>query len=105
MEYPPKKGITNAGVMGTRPPVPEVLNKYVEVRRNWIGIIGKVLGELPMGEVRGLAVKSIYEGIGDGVGLGEGDEERDERWVEDGLDVEGVVGEERMEGVTSAGVA
>jgi transcriptional adapter 3 len=82
----PKKGAAPGG-FGPRPPVPENLKRLVGIRQGWIDKVGKILAERPIGEVRGLPTSSIYEGI-KLVGLGEGEEETDERKVEEGLDVD-----------------
>ncbi|KAL7420048.1 Transcriptional regulator [Cryptotrichosporon argae] len=63
-----------------RPPVPDHLKKLVETRKTWIENVGKVLRERPQGEVVGLPIKSVYEGLDS--------EERDERTVEDAMDVD-----------------
>ena len=69
-------------VVERRPPVPENLGRLVAMRRNWVEMVGSVMRERPKGEVLGLPPRSIYEGVS-----GES-EERDEKTVEEAVEVE-----------------
>lgn len=94
-----KKSTSSSSGSGSgRPPVPENLKALVETRKRWMGTAGKWLKERPIGEVKGLPDRSVYEGIGDewgaGQGAGHGDgEDREGRGVreEDERDEEEVL--------------
>ncbi|OCF45848.1 hypothetical protein I317_00336 [Kwoniella heveanensis CBS 569] len=85
----PKKSNSNHGnsqANGSgRPPVPETMKKLVDIRKHWIEVVGAKMKERPRGEMVGIPAKSIYEGIGGD------DEEKDEKSVEDEVDL---IGEE-----------
>ena len=66
-----------------RPAVPEALKKMIESRKQWVDSVGRIMKERPKGEVSGLPDKSVFEGIGL-----DGEEEKDEKDVEDGLEVD-----------------
>jgi transcriptional adapter 3 len=79
---PKRSSQTGSGPGATgRPPMPETLKKRVQIRNNWLQTVGQCMRERPRGEVMGLPTGSIYEGIGD-------DEERDEKTVEDVVEVD-----------------
>lgn len=65
-----------------RPPVPESLKQKLGVRERWINSVGKTMRDRPVGEVIGLPVKSIYEGIG------EDSEEKDEKAVDESMEID-----------------
>ena len=71
-----------SGIVDRRPPVPENLRRLVGVRKGWLQSVGRVMRDRPIGEVLGLPTSSIYEGIG------EESEERDEKTVEDEVEVD-----------------
>jgi transcriptional adapter 3 len=80
-----KHGLTpkkNSSGQTSRPPVSENLKKLVATRQRWIDTVGQVMRE-KKGDCYGLPMKSIYEGISAGE-----DEEKDERSVEDAVQVE-----------------
>jgi transcriptional adapter 3 len=70
--------------MERRPPVPDNLRRLVTVRQGWLETVGRVMKERPNGEVWGLPTKTIYEGIG------EESEEKDEKTVEETVEVESI---------------
>lgn len=77
----PKKTNAGSGERPARPPVPEELKRLVATRQKWLDTVGLVMKERK-GEVFGLPSRSIYEGI-------EGEiEERDERTVDDAVEVD-----------------
>lgn len=65
-----------------RPPVPESFKQKLSVRERWIKQVGKTMLDRPMGEVIGMPTKSIYEG------LREGNEEKDEKAVDESMEVD-----------------
>ncbi|WVQ98097.1 hypothetical protein IAU59_005219 [Kwoniella sp. CBS 9459] len=80
----PKKSNSNSHSHANgsgRPPVPENVKKLVEIRKHWIEVVGAKMKERPRGEMVGIPAKSIYEGIG-----GE-DEEKDEKTVEEQVEL------------------
>ena len=80
----PKKPVPGSapGLNPNRPPVPSNLKRLLGVRKEWLETVGKVMRERPAGEVIGIPTASIYDGIG------EENEERDERDVDKGLEVD-----------------
>jgi transcriptional adapter 3 len=94
-----KKNITPGTVpplQSNRAPVPENLRRLVKVRQGWIENVGKLMKDRPKGEVNGLPTSSIYEGIGEDGGA----EERDEKVVEDAMDIDSIAdGEEVANGL------
>ncbi|WVF69761.1 hypothetical protein IAT40_004540 [Kwoniella sp. CBS 6097] len=76
----PKKNSSQANGSG-RPPVPENMTKLVEIRKHWIEVVGAKMKERPRGDMVGIPARSIYEGLG-----GE-DEEKDEKSVEDQVEL------------------
>lgn len=68
------------GTGNGRPPVPENLKKLVQVRKHWVETVGHTMKERPRGEVSGLPIESVYEGIGDEV---------DEQVVENAIGLSG----------------
>ena len=82
-----KYGITPKKVAGPgqptpqRPRVQENLLRLCATRQRWIETVGNMLKERPPGEVNGLPTSSIYEGIG------EETEERDEKSVDDAVEI------------------
>lgn len=87
-----KKGSPGSSGVGPRPPVPENLKRLVEIRKGWIETVGKPMAELPQGVVSGLPTRSVFEGIG------EESEERDEKIVEEVVEVDSMDVDE-VEGV------
>lgn len=77
-----------------RPPVPDNLKRLVAVRQGWLETIGKIMKERPKGEVWGLPTASIFEGIG------EDSEERDEKIVEEAVELDSMDVDEVDVGVT-----
>ncbi|CAD6571758.1 MAG: Transcriptional regulator [Tremellales sp. Tagirdzhanova-0007] len=65
-----------------RPSVPDNLKRLIPVRNGWLRTVGKVMKSRPPGEVLGLPTQSIYDGIG------EETEARDEKIVEETVEVE-----------------
>lgn len=76
----PKK---HSSGQSSRPPVPDNLKKLVSIRQRWLDTVGQAMGQ----GKRELPKTSIFEGIGD-------DEERDEKTVEDAIEIES--GDEEM---------
>ncbi|WVW78405.1 hypothetical protein I302_100359 [Kwoniella bestiolae CBS 10118] len=80
----PKKN-ANSGGASIKPPIPDNLKKAVATRQHWLDSVGQLMKERPRGQVVGIPLNSIYEGIGE-------DEERDEKSVED--QIIGMMGDE-----------
>lgn len=78
------KQVLQGGVISGagRPPVPESFKQKLSVRDRWIKQVGKTMLDRPTGEVIGTPTKSIYEGIG------EGSEEKDEKAVDEAMEVD-----------------
>ena len=85
-KYGVKKPVVAPGSTG-RPPLPENVKRLVQVRKGWLDSVGLCMRERPRGEVLGLPATTVYEGIGD-------DEEKDERSVEDVIDLDMEVDDE-----------
>ena len=76
---PNKKSSTSDKIV--KPPVSDSLKQLVLTRKKWQESVGKIMRERK-GQVFGLPVKSIYDGI-------EGEiEERDEKMVDDAVELE-----------------
>ncbi|ORX33921.1 histone acetyltransferases subunit 3-domain-containing protein [Kockovaella imperatae] len=86
----PKKPIPGSvpGLNPNRPPVPINMKRLVAVRKEWLDTVGKIMRERPTGEVIGLPQETIYDGIGEEA------EEKDERDVDRGLEVDDASGDE-----------
>lgn len=65
-----------------RPVVPDSLKQKLSVRDRWIHSVGKTMRDRPAGEVVGLPVKSIFEGIGNDT------EEKDEKAIDESMEVD-----------------
>ncbi|ORY30351.1 histone acetyltransferases subunit 3-domain-containing protein [Naematelia encephala] len=65
-----------------RPPVPDGLKRLLQVRNGWLDGVGRLMKEKPRGELVGLPTKNIFDG------MGEESEEKDEKTVEDAVEVE-----------------
>lgn len=71
-----------ATASGSRPPIPESLRKSVQLRQHLLDMVGRTLRNRPRGEVVGMPESSIYDGIGEEM------DAKDEKIVEDQVDVE-----------------
>ncbi|KAI9636349.1 histone acetyltransferases subunit 3-domain-containing protein [Dioszegia hungarica] len=69
----------------SRPPVPEVLKKLVQVRKKWVESVGDKMKGMPRGVMVGLPEESAYLGIAEAM---DEDEARVEGVVDDGHDDE-----------------
>lgn len=65
-----------------RPPIPEGLKKLVQTRRRWLETVGQTMKERPKGEVIGMPDVSVYEGIGEEM------DAKDEKFVEEQVNLE-----------------